>query len=71
MSPLVICQRCLACLWAAAGLCVVFLALRHLETADLSNAVALVVGLALALGASGLFFNTRWGRISVGCLLGW
>jgi hypothetical protein len=66
---LTIYRRCLACLWAAVGLWIVFTTLNRFEAGYYSASIALAVGAALAAGAGGLFFNKRWGRISVGCLL--
>jgi hypothetical protein len=43
--------------------------LLHFEALDLSACIVLTVGAALAIGACGLLFDKRWGRISVGCLM--
>lgn len=64
-----VCRRALACLWAAVGLWAAFVALRTFASLNLSNIIALTVGLAFVIGASGLFFNKRWGRIFTGCLM--
>lgn len=67
---LTICRRALACLWAGVGLCVIFAVLRHqFESGSFTPAIGLTIGLLFAIGAGGLFFNKRWGRISMGCLM--
>jgi hypothetical protein len=66
---LTICQRCLARLWGALGLCVVFSALRTFDPHDRFAFVPLALGATLAVGACGFFFDKRWGRVSLGCLL--
>ena len=65
---LTVCRRVLGCLWAAVGSSLVFLNLRHFGLRDLS-VPGLIVGLVFATAGGGFFFNKRWGRISIGCLM--
>jgi hypothetical protein len=69
---LTVCRRCVACLWGALGLWVVFSTLRNLDPHYPhypSTFACLVFGATLAVGSCGFFFNKRWGRVSLGCLL--
>jgi hypothetical protein len=63
------CRRAIACLWALVGSWLVFATLRHFGSRDISAAIGLSVGLVFAIAGGGLFFNKRWGRISIGCLM--
>ena len=66
---LTISRRALAFLWTATGSWLVFLFLRHYKSLAHSNVIMLAIGIAFVLSGSGLFFNYRWGRISIGCLM--
>lgn len=62
-------RRALACLWVTVGLWVVYSYLRHFDSVTVSAIPALTVGAAIAICAVGYFFDKRWGRISIGCLM--
>jgi len=59
----------LASLWTATGSWLLFLFVRNYESLDVWNVIALAIGLAFVLAGSGLFFNCRWGRIAIGCMM--
>jgi hypothetical protein len=69
---LTVCRRCVACLWGAwvYGLFSRLCATSTPTTPHYPSTFAcLVFGATLAVGSCGFFFNKRWGRVSLGCLL--
>ena len=66
---LTVSRRGLACLWAATGSWPLFARLHNHGSLALPDVIPLTIALAFIIGGSGLFFNYRWGRISIGCLM--